>query len=147
MNSCFFLALTRSFSKFSVLPHLLYFNARSRRRNYGFFIADRSAHKRLWKSRACEFIKIAVPIFCFLVYDFKELLQDFMVGSFILHVMNVLGHKRIDNTLKYTYLVDVEEDEYISRVAQTVTDACTLIDSGFEYVCDIGGNKIFRKRK
>lgn len=70
-----------------------------------------------------------------------------MVGSFILHVMNVLGHKRIDNTLKYTHLVDVEEDEYVSRVAQTVTDACTLIDSGFEYVCDIGGNKIFRKRK
>jgi hypothetical protein len=61
--------------------------------------------------------------------------------------MNMLGHKRIENTLKYTHLVDAEEDEYVSRVARTTTDACKLIDAGFEYVCDIEEDKIFRKRK
>jgi len=65
----------------------------------------------------------------------------------ILHVMGVLGHKRIQNTLKYTQLVNVDEDEYVSRVARTTTDACQLVDAGFEYVCDIQGDKIFRKRK
>jgi len=66
----------------------------------------------------------------------------------ILHVMNVLGHKRIENTLKYTHLVDVEDDKYVSRVAQNTAEACTLVDAGFEYVTgeyDDGG-KIFRKR-
>jgi len=65
----------------------------------------------------------------------------------ILHVMGVLGHKRIQNTLKYTQLVDVDEDEYVSRVAKTTVEACTLVDAGFEFVCDIQGDKIFRKRK
>ena len=65
----------------------------------------------------------------------------------ILYVMNFLGHKRIENTLKYTHLVDVEEDEYVSRVAKTTAEVCTLVDGGFEYVCDVEGDKIFRKRK
>ena len=40
-----------------------------------------------------------------------------------------------------------QEDEYVSRVARTTTDACELVDVGFEYVCEIDGEKIFRKRK
>jgi hypothetical protein len=50
----------------------------------------------------------------------------------ILHVMNFLGHKRIENTLKYTHMVNVEEDEYVSRVAKTTAEACALVDGGFE---------------
>jgi len=66
----------------------------------------------------------------------------------ILYVMKVLGHKNIKNTLIYTQLVDFkEEDEFISKVATTVEEACRLVESGFEYVCDVNGAKIFRKRK
>ena len=36
----------------------------------------------------------------------------------ILHVMEVLGHKRIQNTLKYTHLVNFKDDEYVCRVAK-----------------------------
>ena len=61
--------------------------------------------------------------------------------------MSVLGHKNIQNTLKYTHLVDLQEDEYVSKVAKTTVDACALVESDFEYVCDIEGDKIFRKRK
>jgi integrase len=68
----------------------------------------------------------------------------------ILHVMNVLGHKNIKNTLVYTHLAEElfkGEQEYVSRVARTQKDACGLIDAGFEFVCDWNGQKIFRKRK
>ena len=65
----------------------------------------------------------------------------------ILHVMRILGHKNINNTLKYTQFVDFGSDEYVSKVATTVPETCELVELGFEYVCDMGGAKIFRKRK
>ena len=65
----------------------------------------------------------------------------------ILHVMQILGHKNINNTLMYTQLVNFKENEYVSKVAKTVKEACQLIEAGFEYVCDVNGAKIFRKRK
>jgi integrase/recombinase XerD len=66
----------------------------------------------------------------------------------ILHVRNVLGHKSINNTLIYTHLVDFEQsDEYSSATAKTIEEAQKLIESGFEYVTEIDGVKLFRKRK
>ena len=65
----------------------------------------------------------------------------------ILHVMQILGHKNINNTLMYTQLVNFKENEYVSKVAKTVKEACQLVEAGFEYVCDINEAKIFRKRK
>jgi integrase len=65
----------------------------------------------------------------------------------ILHVMQILGHKNIKNTLKYTQLVNFKEDEFACKTASTVQDAAQLIESGFEYVCEINGFKLFRKRK
>lgn len=64
----------------------------------------------------------------------------------ILYVMNILGHKRIQNTLKYTQLIN-DEEEYASKVAKTTAEACALVDAGFEYICDVQDDKIFRKRK
>jgi len=40
-----------------------------------------------------------------------------------------------------------ENEECISKVAQTITEARTLIEAGFEYVCEIQDTKLFRKRK
>jgi hypothetical protein len=65
----------------------------------------------------------------------------------ILHVMKVLGHKRIQNTLIYTQLVNLSDDEYVSKVARTVKEACQLVEAGFEYVTEIDDVKIFRKPK
>jgi len=71
----------------------------------------------------------------------------------ILYVKRLLGHKCIQNTLIY---IDLEialfhstNDEFTVRVASNAKEACSLIESGFEYVTgeyDDGG-KIFRKRK
>jgi len=66
----------------------------------------------------------------------------------ILHVMEVMGHRNIKNTLMYTQLVKgKEEDDYVCRVAKTVEQAAELIEAGFDYVCEVNGVKLFRKRK
>jgi len=68
----------------------------------------------------------------------------------ILYTMQILGHKNIKNTLIYTHLVENmenREDEYVSKVAKTVDEARALVEAGFEYVCDVEGYKLFRKRK
>ena len=66
----------------------------------------------------------------------------------ILHVMKLLGHKNIQNTLIYTQLINFEKKEYHSAVAKTTEEARQLIETGFEYVCTTPeGTMLFRKRK
>jgi integrase len=66
----------------------------------------------------------------------------------ILHVKRLLGHKRIENTLVYTHLIDFGDDEYISKISRTAEDARQLVEAGFEYVCTTPENlMLFKKRK
>jgi len=68
----------------------------------------------------------------------------------IYYVMQKLGHKSIKNTLLYIQLEEAlfqGECEYISKVAKTEQEICSLIEVGFEYVTEFQGAKIFRKRK
>ncbi len=65
----------------------------------------------------------------------------------ILHVKEILGHSSLDNTMKYTQLIGFKDDDFSARVAHNEDEACKLIESGFEFVCDFAGNKLFRKRK
>ena len=71
----------------------------------------------------------------------------------IMHVKQLLGHKDIESTLVY---INIESalflsgsDEWTSKVALNATEACQLIDVGFEYVTGeyTDGGKLFRKRK
>jgi len=75
---------------------------------------------------------------------------DYHKTKDILYVMKRLGHKNIKNTLLYVQLEEAlfkDEIDYISKVAKTEAEACVLIESGFDFVCDFDGHKIFRKRK
>jgi len=66
----------------------------------------------------------------------------------LLMLKNLMGHKKIETTLIYTQLVHFNNDnEYYSATAKTVKEARKLIESGFEYICEIQGIKLFRKRK
>jgi integrase len=65
----------------------------------------------------------------------------------ILHVMQMLGHKSIQNTLLYTQLIQWESDDYHSAVAKTTEEAQKLIEAGFDYVCTHETLMLFRKRK
>jgi integrase len=65
----------------------------------------------------------------------------------ILHVKQILGHKRIENTLIYTHLVQFENDDYVCKTAKNLQEATSLIEAGFEYITEMDGVKLFRKRK
>ncbi len=65
----------------------------------------------------------------------------------ILHVIQLLGHKNINNTLIYTQLINFESDEFHVRVAKNLEEDKELVEAGFEYVTERDGAKIYRKRK
>ena len=69
----------------------------------------------------------------------------------ILHVKQRLGHRSIENTMLYINieqaLFQTENDQYTTKVAHGVDEACQLIEVGFEYVGNIYDAEIFRKRK
>ena len=63
------------------------------------------------------------------------------------HVVRLLGHKNIKNTLVYTQLVTFEDDDFTCKAAANIKDATELIEAGCEYVCDMDNIKLFGKRK
>lgn len=66
----------------------------------------------------------------------------------ILFVKQQMGHRKIDTTLVYTQLLQFEKDDnYHCRVAKSIDEATELVENGFEYVTEIEGLKLFRKRK
>ncbi len=72
----------------------------------------------------------------------------------LLHVQQFLGHREVKNTMLYIQLdkqlfQNYAEDQFITRVAHNVGEACSFIESNFEYVTGEynDGGKIFRKRK
>jgi integrase len=66
----------------------------------------------------------------------------------ILLVKEKLGHRNINNTLVYTHLVSFNEnEEFYSATAKTLEEAQKLIKAGFEYLTEMDGVKLFRKRK
>ena len=66
----------------------------------------------------------------------------------ILFAQRQIGHRSLSNTVRYTRMVNFgPDDEYVSKVAKTVKEAQELVEAGFDYVCDVEGYKIFRKRK
>jgi integrase len=65
----------------------------------------------------------------------------------ILHVKEILGHKSLNSTMLYTQLISFNDDDFTAAVAHSQEEACKLVESGFDFVCDFDGNKIFRKRK
>jgi hypothetical protein len=67
-------------------------------------------------------------------------------------VKNALGHRFIGNTMIY---IDLEQaiygstrdDNFTVKVATNLSEACHLFEAGFEYVGNMHGHKLFRKRK
>jgi len=67
----------------------------------------------------------------------------------ILHVKQLLGHKRLENTEVYTHLIDFATDDYTVRRPKTSKEEDELIEAGFEYVRydEKEQSPIYRKRK
>jgi len=83
------------------------------------------------------------------LYDFRHYFATMLYHKTkdILFVSKQMGHKRIETTLIYTQLLSVNEDEWTCKVASNIEQATELIENGFEYVTEIDGVKLFRKRK
>jgi len=62
-------------------------------------------------------------------------------------VMIQMGHKKLETTQKYMHLMDLNDDEWTCKTAANVNEATTMIESGFQYVTDMDGLKLFKKRK
>jgi integrase len=66
----------------------------------------------------------------------------------ILLVKQLLGHKKIENTMKYTQLIQFKDDEFEVATASTVEEAKQLLAAGFEMQPQpINGVYLFRKPK
>lgn len=60
----------------------------------------------------------------------------------------LMGHKHSNTTDIYIHLLDNDQDEeYTVKVAQNIKEATDLIEHGFQYITEMEGLKIFKKRK
>ncbi|MEJ2281261.1 MAG: tyrosine-type recombinase/integrase [Candidatus Bathyarchaeota archaeon] len=79
-------------------------------------------------------------------------LREYHKTKSMQHVKRVLGHKSIMTTQRYVELYeeiynDLKPDGYICEIALCTNDAKKLVEQGFEYVCEIEGEQLFRKVK
>jgi len=84
------------------------------------------------------------------LYDFRHYFATNLYRKTrdILYVKQQLGHKKIETTLIYVQLANItEEDEWTCKTAQNIAEATNLIESGFEYITEMDGINLFRKRK
>jgi integrase len=83
------------------------------------------------------------------LYDFRHYFATMLYAKTrdILLVKQEMGHKKIETTLIYTQLLNLNDDEWTCKTASNVNEATSLIEAGFEYVTEMDGLKIFKKRK
>jgi integrase len=113
----------------------------------------RNASINLLKQRRTIARKIANPriakIHFHLIRHWKGTVEYHKTQS-IIKVQKLLGHKSVLNTQIYVNLeqaiFEVNED-YDVKTAENLDEACKLLEVGFEYVTDMEGKKLFRKRK
>jgi len=109
--------------------------------------AMRRAYQRQRKRAALKLQNPRLMQISFHTFRHWKATMEYHKTKDILHVMRILGHKNINNTLIYTQLINFKDDDYVAKVAHSEQEVCQLIEAGYEYVCDYGANRIFRKRK
>ena len=65
----------------------------------------------------------------------------------VLTVQKLLGHKRIQNTMKYIHMITFKDDEFEVATATTVEEAKSVLATGFDYVTEKDGIMLFRRPK
>jgi hypothetical protein len=62
-------------------------------------------------------------------------------------VMVLMGHTKLTTTHRYMHLLNLNDDEWTCTGATTAKEAMKLIEAGFQYVQQIDGLSLYRKRK
>jgi hypothetical protein len=65
----------------------------------------------------------------------------------VLTVKRLLGHKRIENTMKYISMIHFKDDEFEVTTATTVEEAKKVLEAGFSYITEKTGIMLFRRPK
>jgi hypothetical protein len=65
----------------------------------------------------------------------------------VLTVKKLLGHKRVENTMKYIGMINFKTNEYEVTTATDVEEAKKVLAAGFEYIIEKQGIMLFRKPK
>ena len=83
------------------------------------------------------------------LYDFRHFFATMLYHKTrdILYVKQQMGHKKIEATLIYVQLINFNDNEWTCKTANNINEATQLIENGFDYVTEIDGTKLFRKRK
>jgi len=84
------------------------------------------------------------------LYDFRRYFATRLYAKTrdILFVKQQMGHKKIETTLIYVQLLELgEDDEWTCKTATNIKEATQLIENGFQYVTEMDGIKIFKRRK
>jgi integrase len=83
------------------------------------------------------------------LYDFRHYFATMTYHKTrdILFTKQQMGHSQIKTTLIYTQLLNLDDDEWTCKTANTIEQATQLVEAGFEYITEIDGTKLFRKRK
>jgi len=83
------------------------------------------------------------------LYDFRHYYATRLYAKTrdILFVQQQMGHRQLRTTLIYVQLLNLNDDEWTCKTASNVKQATELIENGFQYVTEIDGTKLFKKRK
>jgi len=65
----------------------------------------------------------------------------------VLTVQKMLGHKRIENTMKYIGMITFKDDQFEVATATTVEEAKQALSAGFDYVTEKNGIMLFKRPK
>jgi integrase len=65
----------------------------------------------------------------------------------VLMVKKMLGHKRVENSMKYIGLIDFNDDEFEVTTATSVDEAKQVLSAGFDYVTEKNGIMLFKRPK
>ncbi len=74
------------------------------------------------------------------------MIANYMNGN-ILTVKKLLGHKRVENTMKYVGMLHLKDNEFKATSATTVEEAKKIRSAGFDYVTEKNGITLFRRPK
>ena len=84
------------------------------------------------------------------LYDFRHYFATSLYARTrdILLVKQQLGHRKIETTLIYTQLLNLNDDEWTCKATTNTKQAQDLVENGFEYVTTTPDKlMLFRKRK
>jgi hypothetical protein len=59
----------------------------------------------------------------------------------------LLGHKRVENTMKYIGMINFKDNDFEVTTATTIEEAKTVLSAGFNFITKKNGIMLFRRSK